>query len=229
LWAFPLKVMKTATLYVFLSCDFAVTGLWNCARSLEKLTNGKRCIGNLSSVKFWCKLPSPYSIFGIQKPGMFSRPVGWGYDLDKQMKKQLLYCSSQSSPFKVWTIRKHTGKTPLNLGLLLNLFIKQILTLVWSTDFGNSQIQNCLHIAYAFEHSWSTNQSLFHSMNDILILKRCCKETWSSHSTKHTSAVHKTVLMTVSRGESKLRRSSKWFVSEHFISKMHKSEWGRVF
>jgi hypothetical protein len=64
-------------------------------------------------VKFRCKLPSPYSIFGIQKPGMFSRPVGWGYDLDKQMKKQSLYCSSQSSPFKVWTMRKHTGKTPL--------------------------------------------------------------------------------------------------------------------
>jgi hypothetical protein len=57
--------MKTATLYVFLSCDFAVTGLWNGARSLEKLTNGKRSIGNLSLVKFKCKLPSPYSIFGI--------------------------------------------------------------------------------------------------------------------------------------------------------------------
>jgi len=28
--------MKTATLYAFLSCDFAVTGLWNGARSLEK-------------------------------------------------------------------------------------------------------------------------------------------------------------------------------------------------
>jgi len=68
--------MKTATLYVFLSSDFAVTGLWNGARSLEKLTNGKRSIGNLSSVKFRCKLPSPYSIFGIQKPCMFSRPVG---------------------------------------------------------------------------------------------------------------------------------------------------------
>jgi hypothetical protein len=68
--------MKTATLHVFLSCDFAVTGLWNGARSLEKLKNGKRTIGNLSLVKFRCKLPSPYSIFGIQKPGMFSRPVG---------------------------------------------------------------------------------------------------------------------------------------------------------
>jgi len=39
-------------------------------------------------------------------------------------------------------------------------------------------------------------------------LKRCCKETWSSHSTKQTSAVHKTVPMTMSRGESKLQRSS---------------------
>jgi hypothetical protein len=58
--------MKTATLYVFLSCDFAVTGLWNGARSLEKLTNGKRCIGNLSSVKFRCKLPSPYSILAFR-------------------------------------------------------------------------------------------------------------------------------------------------------------------
>jgi hypothetical protein len=160
-------------------------------------------------VKFRCKLPSPYSIFGIQKPGMFSRPVGWGYDLDKQMKKQSLYCSSQSSPFKVWTMRKHMGKTPLSLGLLLNVFIKQILTLVWSTDFGDSQIQNCPNCICISAHSWSTNQSLFHSMNDILILKRCCKETWSSHSTKQTSAVHKTVPMTMSKGESKLQRSSK--------------------
>ncbi len=153
--------MKTATLYVFLSCDFAVTGLWNGARSLEKLTNGKRCIGNLSSVNFRCKLPSHYSIFGIQKPGMFSRPVRWGYDLDKQMKKQLFYCSSQSSPFKVWTMRKHTGKTPLSLGLLLNVFIKQILTVAWSTDFGDSQIQNCLHIAYAFQHTAGQQINLF--------------------------------------------------------------------
>jgi len=68
--------MTTTILYVFLCCDFAVTGLWNGARSLEKLTNGKRSIENLSSVKFRCKLPSPYSIFGIQKPTMFSRPVG---------------------------------------------------------------------------------------------------------------------------------------------------------
>jgi hypothetical protein len=68
--------MKTTMLYVFLSCDFLVTGLWNGARLLEKLTNGKRCIGNLSSMKFECKLPSPYSIFGFQKPGMFSRPIG---------------------------------------------------------------------------------------------------------------------------------------------------------
>ncbi len=159
--AFPWKVMKTATLHVFLSCDFAVTGLWNGARSLEKLKNGKRTIGNLSLVKFRCKLPSPYSIFGIQKPGMFSRPVGWGYDLDKQMKKQSPYYNSQSSPFKVRTMRKHTGKTPLSLGLLLNLFIKQILTLVWSTDFGNSQIPNCLHIAYAFEHTTGQQINLF--------------------------------------------------------------------
>jgi hypothetical protein len=112
-------------------------------------------------VKFRCKLLSPYSIFGIWKPGMFSRPVGWGYDLDKQMKKQLLYSSNQSSPFKVWTMRKHTGKTPLSLGLLLNLFIKQILTLVWSIDFGNSQIPNCLHIAYAFEHTTGQQINLF--------------------------------------------------------------------
>jgi len=176
LWAFPWKVMKTAMLYVFLSCDFLVTGLWNGARLLEKLTNGKRCIGNLSSVKFGCKLPSPYSIFGIQKPGMFSRPVGWGYDLDKLMKKQSLYCNSQSSPFKVWTMRKHTSKTPLSLGLLLNVFIKQILTLVWSTDFGDSQIQNCPHCICISAHSWSTNQSLFHSMNDILIWKDVAKK-----------------------------------------------------
>ncbi len=84
-----------------------------------------------------------------------------------------------------------------------------------------------LHMHLA--HNWSTNQSLFHSMNDILILKRCCKETWSSHSTKQTSAVHKTVPMTMSKGEGKLQRSSKWYVNEHFKSKMHKSEWGRVF
>jgi hypothetical protein len=126
-------------------------------------------------------------------------------------------------------MRKHTGKTPLSLGLLLNVFIKQILTLVWSTDFGDSQIQNCPHCICISAHSWSTNQSLFHSMNDILILKRCCKETWSSHSTKQTSTDHKTVLMTMSKGESKLQRSSKWYVSEHFKSMMHKSEWGRVF
>jgi hypothetical protein len=112
-------------------------------------------------VKFSCKLPSPYSIFGIQKTGIFSRPVGWGYDLDKQMKKQSLYCSSQSSPFKVWTMRKHTGKPPLSLGLLLNLFIKQIWTLAWSTNFGNSQIQNCLHIAYAFEPTAGQQFNLF--------------------------------------------------------------------
>jgi hypothetical protein len=36
--------MTTATLYVFFSCDFVVIGLWNGARSLEKLTNGKGCI-----------------------------------------------------------------------------------------------------------------------------------------------------------------------------------------
>jgi len=92
---------------------------------------------------------------------MFSRPVGWGYDLDKQMKKQSFYCNSQSSPFKVWTMRKHTGKTPLSLGLLLNLFSKQILTLVWSTNFGNSQIPNCLHIAYAFELTAAQQINLF--------------------------------------------------------------------
>jgi hypothetical protein len=153
--------MKTATSYVFLSCDFAVIGLWNGARSLEKLTNGKWCIGNLYSVNFRCKLPSHYSIFSIQKPDMFSRLVGWGYDLDKQMKKQLHDCSNQSSPFKVWTRRKYTGKTPLNLRLLLNVVIKQILTLAWSTDFGDSQIQNCLHIAYAFQHTAGQQINLF--------------------------------------------------------------------
>ncbi len=128
---------------------------------IREVNKWKEVYRNLSSVKFRCKLPSPYSIFGIQKPGMFFRPVGWGYDLDKQMKKQSLYCSNQSSPIKVWTMRKHTGKTPLSLGLLLNLFIKQILTLVCSTDFGNSQIQNCLHIAYAFEHTAGQQINLF--------------------------------------------------------------------
>jgi hypothetical protein len=77
------------------------------------------------------------------------------------MKKQSLYCSSQSSPFKVWTTRKHTRKTPLSVGLLLNVFIKQILTFAWSTYFGDSQIQNCLHIAYAFQHTAGQQINLF--------------------------------------------------------------------
>jgi hypothetical protein len=140
------------------------------------------------------------------------------------MKKQSLYCSSQSSPFKVRTMRKHIGKTPLNLGLLLNLFIKQILTLVWSTDFGNSQIPNCLHIAYAFEHTAGQQINLFSTQWMIFWF-------WKNVAKKLDLVTQQNKLLQFTKQllwQCQEVRAN-YEGAEHFISKMHKSEWGRVF
>jgi hypothetical protein len=57
-------------------------------------------------------------------------------------------------------MRKHTGKTPLSLGLLLNVFIKQILTLFDQQTLATAKSKT-VHIAYAFQHTAGQQINLF--------------------------------------------------------------------